>query len=305
MAQRKIVTRDPRELREHPLHRTLYGPPTANSAYSSLKKNIELGGLYDEAHPLIITEDGRVIAGRTRRAIAIALKLPEVRCVVFVPSSPDPAEAELEIETKVIADNDQRTKTQLMIAREQRHLLEIQTQLARRRMGQGGDGGPSKSVDRVAEFFNKRGDKTESGKTVQRRIKILEAVEAAEAAGDRRKADRLTELLNNGQTVKALEVISPREKSKKPVKVEVPPTLHGNANKAYSENFEACAKATCPAEVDVIEAGIQRMQQDARTARERVSPPGATPAGEAAPTPVGPPQQPRAAPGPEAAGKGG
>jgi hypothetical protein len=64
-------------------------------------------------------------------------------------------------------------KTQLMIAREQAMLVEIEKERGRRRMALGSDGGPSKSTDRVAQAF-----KRTSGKTVQRRLKILKVAPA-------------------------------------------------------------------------------------------------------------------------------
>ena len=95
-------------------------------------------------------------------------------------------------------------------------------------MGSGFDGGPSKSADRVGAVYKV------SGKTVQHSVKVLDAIEAAEAEGDRRRADRLTELLETKQTVKALQVIEEKPRAQKPAKVEVPRTLNDHSTKAYS-----------------------------------------------------------------------
>jgi ParB-like chromosome segregation protein Spo0J len=198
----KLIYRNPADLRPHPLHQELYGPPTSNDAYQEIRADIKLRG-YDERHPLLITEDGRVIDGRTRRAIVIGLKMESVPCEVFVPK--DPALAELEIEEEIIRSNMYRTKTETMKAREQRRLLEIETAKGRARMAQGGDGGPSKSTDRVGKLFG------ESGKSVQRRLKVLEAIEKAEGEGKHQRAKRLTELLDGRKITKALDLLKPQK----------------------------------------------------------------------------------------------
>jgi hypothetical protein len=260
----KVVVKAVADLRPHPLNRELYGSPAANSAYKDLKMAMGRGG-FDARHPLLVTADGRIVEGTTRWAVAKSVGLTEVPCEVFVPSSAETAE--LEIERKLVEGNRYRVKTPLMVAREQRKLLEVESVLARRRMGQGSDDGPSKSTDRVGKVFG------ESGKTVQRRIKVLDAIEAAEVAGEKKKTERLTDLLNAGKTVQALEVIKPKEKAARKVigKVDTPRTLHDHVSKTYSENYEACAKAVCEAEVEVIEANIERMRRDAATARQRVA----------------------------------
>jgi hypothetical protein len=259
---RTIVTRDPADLRPHPLNKELYGPPTANSAYKDLKASMARGG-FDDRHPLLVTADNRIIWGVTRWAVAKSLGLPAVPCFVFVP--PEPATAELEIERQLVEGNRYRVKTEVMLAREQRKLLEVESALARRRMGDGSDGGPSKATDRVGKTFG------ESGKTVQRRIKVLEAIEQADAGGDKKKSERLTELLNGGKTVQALATISPKKKSgSRPVKVDVPRTLHDHATRAYSENYEACCKAQCEGEIEVLVNNVERMLHDILTAWGRL-----------------------------------
>jgi ParB-like chromosome segregation protein Spo0J len=247
----------------------LYGPPTSNSAYADIKASIKGRG-FDERHPLLITADGRILWGVTRWAIAKSLDLTEVPCEIFAPSNPE--QLDLEAERELILGNMYRVKTQVMLAREQRKILEVEAALARRRMGAGTDGGPSKATDRVGKLFS------ESGKTVQRRLKVLDAIEKEEAAGNRKKAERLTELLNNRQVVKALDTIKGRAvPASPPSKVAVPRTLNDHATMAYSEFFEACAKARVTAEADVLEATLGRMKDDLKAARKRLA--GPPPAG--------------------------
>jgi hypothetical protein len=258
----KIVRLSPEELRPHPLNRELYGTPTANTAYHDIRADMKRRG-FDDKQPLLITEDRRVIRGVTRHAAARSLNLKEVPCEIFVPENP--ADAELEIERELVRGNIYRTKTETMKAREQRKILEIETALARGRMAEGTDGGPSKAADRVGKVFG------ESGKTVQRRLKVLEAIEQADADGDKKRASRLTELLDGKHITKALDLLSPKDKPAKPVKqVDVPRTLHDHVNTAQSENFEACCKAQCEAEIEIIEVSIDRMLTTVQAARQRL-----------------------------------
>ena len=255
------VMKSPADLRPHPLNKEIYGPPNANSAYKDIKANMARGG-YDERHPLLVTEDGRILWGVTRWDIAKKQGLEQIPCIVFRPA--DPVTAELEIEGEIIRGNTYRTKSQIILAREQCKLLEVERELARRRMADGSDGGPSKSADRVGKIFG------ESGKTVQRRLKVLAGIEEAQLAGNNKKAARLTELLEGKRIIKALDVIDGKPPAKKPPKVETPRTLHDHSTRAYSEFFEACAKATVPAEIEILAATLGRMKDDLESARKRV-----------------------------------
>jgi hypothetical protein len=258
----KTVMKSPAELRPHALNKELYGPPTANSAYKDIKASMARGG-FDDRHPLLVTADDRVLCGVTRWHVARALGLAAVPCLVFQPKDTDAAEVEAEAE--IVCDNTYRVKDEVILAREQRKLLELEKELARRRMGAGSDGGPSKSADRVGKVFR------QSGKTVQRRQKVLEAIEAAEAGGDRKTAERLTQLLNNKQTVKALAVIDGAKKpDPRPAKVEVPPTLLDDVNLAHSKFFEACAKVRLPAEADMLGGYLERMADALKLARQKL-----------------------------------
>jgi hypothetical protein len=261
---RKLINKSPDELRPHPLNKELYGAPTANTAYKEIRADMMQRG-YDERWPLLITEGGLIIWGITRCAVARSLNVKTVPCQVFEPDSTTEAEIEQEIERELIRGNVGRRKTQLMIAREQRKVLELEREFARRRMASGADGGPSKASDRVGRIFS------ESGKTVQHRLKILKAIETAEEQGDRKRADTLTQLLEAKSTVKALNLIAGKApKPAKPPKVEVPRTLNDHATKAYGEFFEACAKAQVPAEVELLKATLGRMGDDLNAARKRI-----------------------------------
>src|SRR5215471_10001967 len=214
MAQ-KVVMMKVAELRPHPLNQVLYGRPTENTAYPDIRADMKRRG-FDEHKPLLVTRDGRILAGVTRWAAAKSVGIVEVPCLLFSAASDDTAEEEAERE--LIRDNVGRRKTELMVAREQRKAKEIEGALARKRMAHGvGEGDEAgKATDKVGKLFN------ESGKTVGRRLKVLEAIETAEEAGDGKLAARLTELLNAGYSGKALALLDGKPKKAAPVRVDVP-----------------------------------------------------------------------------------
>jgi ParB-like chromosome segregation protein Spo0J len=267
---RKIVLRSPADLRPHPLNKELYGPPTANEAYDNVRFSMSRGG-FDERHPLLVTQEGRIVSGVTRWAAAKSLKLESVPCEVFVPLGEETAE--LEIEAKLITENGYRVKTRLMVAREQEKLVEVERVLARKRMANGrgdDDEGPSKATERAAVAF-----KT-SGSTVQRNLKVLAGIDAAKERGDERAAARLVDLLERGKPGKALDLIAAgkgESKQKASVKVDAPRTIHDYATKAFSEFYEACAKAGIEEELRVLEQYLDNMHKALQTARGRLEHP--------------------------------
>jgi hypothetical protein len=262
---RKIVEHSPSDLRPHPLNKELYGPPTANEAYDNVRFSMQRGG-YDERHPLLITVDGRIVSGVTRWFAAKSLKLESVPCEVFVPSNEESAETE--IEARLILENSYRVKTRLMVALEQRKLVELESIMARKRMakGRGDDAGPSKATERAAILF-----KT-SGATVTRNLRVLAGIDAAREAGDERMAKRLIELLERGKPGLAIAAIEGKSdgKRKAPVKVDVPRTLLDHATKAHGEFYEGCVKAKVEAELDVLEQYLDNMREALQTARDRL-----------------------------------
>jgi hypothetical protein len=109
------------------------------------------------------------------------------------------------------------------------------------------------------------------------RSQVLDAVEEAESAGDKKRAARLTELLDGKQITKALVLIhANKDAAKPPKKVDVPRTFHDHLTKAYSENYEACAKARVSAEIELLDSNLERMAKDVETARGRIKDPRRT-----------------------------
>jgi hypothetical protein len=85
----------------------------------------------------------------------------------------------------------------------------------------------------------------------------------------------------------ALDVIAGKKARKKARKVEPLPTLNGHSTKAYSEFYEACAKAVVPAEIKLLEAALERMRDDLHTACNRPEQPAGTKPTGKAPKPPG------------------
>jgi ParB-like chromosome segregation protein Spo0J len=264
----KIVMVPVADLRPFKDNAEVYGPPTANSAYKEMKQSMKQNGFFPYK-PLLITLDKRVVDGITRWACAKACDIVEVPCVVME------TDDEAEIGRAMLEGNVQRKKSQLVIAREQRYALEIESKLAKQRMARGGDEGPSKATDRVGATYK------ESGKTVERRQKVLRAIEegAKGTQAEQKKAEQLTELLETKQTVKALEMIdgkkpqpkedaddeAPAPKARRPAR-----DVQDHASKMQSEGEQACHKAGVLAEVEMIEANCQRIFDFADAARRRL-----------------------------------
>src|SRR5262245_26096039 len=188
---KQVTMRNPKDLVPHPKNRELYGPPEENEQYENMVRQMKRG-YYDEDYPLTITPDDRVLCGCTRCAAALKARLPEVPCRVFTAVSPTTAEAEY-IQV-LLFDNRGRTKSKLMLAREWRLEMITQKELARRRMAEGGGGGvggdeTGKASDLVGQKY------AVGGKTVERYLKVLDAIDAAAAADDTAEAQRLTRLL--------------------------------------------------------------------------------------------------------------
>jgi hypothetical protein len=265
----KIVYRSPSDLWPQPLNEQLYGPPKANSAYETIEFKMRHQG-FDDLYPLQITQDGRIVDGVTRWALAKKLRLESVPCVLFVPSSEETAE--LEIQQQLIIANSYRIKTRLMAARELRKLVELETARAKKRMqwGKGDDGVTGKATERAAKLC-----KT-SGATVQRTLRVLAGIDAATERGDERMTVRLTELLERGKTGIAEKLIAEgKGESKRKARIkkaaDVPRTGPDHAMLAYREFYEACAKTSIKEELPLLEKYLKKMQEALETARDKLS----------------------------------
>ena len=203
-----IEQRDPRSLKNHLVNIELYGTDPRPEFVESVRTH---GVLV----PLIITQDGMVISGHSRRAAAIMTKLKTVPCIVSPLTDPD------EIERALIESNRQREKTNEQKAREASHLLAIEERLAAKRQkatqakpgeenirhGVGNDShtvkqGENANSGRAADVAGKVVGM--SGKTVTKAVEVVSKIDEAKAQGDTETATKLTNTLNTKGVAPAL-----------------------------------------------------------------------------------------------------
>jgi hypothetical protein len=252
-----IVMKATSSLRPHPEHERVYGPVKQHDKYGQYRKRMREPG-FDPNNPLLITYDDRIIGGRTRHAAAKDEGIAECPCRVFE------SKEEWEILQQIPLDNDYRNKNRLQIAREQQLLVRIEKEHGRQRMGEGGDGGPSKSTERVGLGFKRSGD------TVRRNVRIVNAIDKAIDNGDHKKAGKLTELLLANKVTQALALIAGKKKRKAARQAQQQASVLTHGKKAHSEFFEACVKANLPADLTMLETELARMRKELEHARGRV-----------------------------------
>ena len=203
-----IEHRDPRSLKNHLVNIELYGIDPRPEFVESVRAH---GVLV----PLIITQDGMVISGHSRRAAAIMTKLKTVPCIVSPLTDPD------EIERALIESNRQREKTNEQKAREASHLLAIEKRLAAKRKEEtlatpGSQVGRKdrETVPHPTELgenanFGRSADAAGkvvgmSGKTVAKAVEVVSKIDEAKAQGDEETAAKLTKTLNTKGVAPAL-----------------------------------------------------------------------------------------------------
>jgi len=194
-AESTVLMLDPRELSHHPTNAEIYGDDTDADFIQSCK-----GGVLT---PLIVTCDNVIISGHRRYRAAIAAGLDGVPVVV------SELRDDLDIERALIIANVQRSKTTEQLARECKRLTEIESKQARNRQ-RTSTGGPSPQlVENLPQAGNHDGKSTRktrdkvgeifgiSGRTVAKSAQVIEAIDAAETAGDDDRAAKIRAKLNN------------------------------------------------------------------------------------------------------------
>lgn len=194
-----ITHRDPRELREHPLNATLYG----DEPDADLIESVRSSGVVE---PIMILADGTVVSGHRRRKAAILTGATGVPCRV---ADVDPSDA-VAVEELLLAANKYREKSNEQKAREFARWKAIEAEKAKRRQATSAPGAPGTPVIRVAHpDAGKARDKAGarvgwSGATGDRAERVIEAIDAAEAAGDAARAGELRDTLNRDTVGAAL-----------------------------------------------------------------------------------------------------
>ncbi|OPZ87789.1 MAG: Phage protein Gp37/Gp68 [bacterium ADurb.Bin429] len=193
--QTEVTTRAPTDLRPHPMNARLYG-----SGYDeTLRVSIEEEGIIT---PLVITRDNVIISGHRRLAVALALDLETVPVTIIDETD------QLEVTRKLILANTQRERTNEMKAREYRTLKHIETERARRRQQQSayttnirlGRGNGTETVgESRPESSGTAGRARDlaatvigwSGKSADKAVAVLEAIETLDITGQEADASRL------------------------------------------------------------------------------------------------------------------
>jgi len=200
-----IEQRDPRSLKNHMVNIELYGTDPRPEFVESVRAH---GVLV----PLIITRDGTVISGHSRRAAATMCMLKTVPCVVSDLTDPD------EIERALIESNRQREKTNEQKAREAAHLLAIEGRLALKRREQNLKKGSESPEVATLPLRENVGENAVSGKTrdkvgqvvgmggrsVEAAVEVVSKIDEAKAQGDTETATKLTNTLNTKGVAPAL-----------------------------------------------------------------------------------------------------
>jgi len=169
------------DLYPHPENEKIYGHDVDASFVNAVKRN----GIYT---PLLITRDNKVISGNRRLEAAKQVGITEVPVVVF------DSEDELDIREAIVAANRQREKTNAQVGREFKMLLEVETERARKRMGEGVENFPQdmrgKARDLAASHLGM------SGKTAEHAAAVIDKIDRLNVDCKSAEADDLTRQLN-------------------------------------------------------------------------------------------------------------
>jgi hypothetical protein len=256
-----IIMRDTQSLKPHPRNLRVYGRPEDNDQYIYISADMRQRG-FDPDYPLLIIqrEDGEfIIGGVTRWTAANNNSIEQCPCRVFKGE-------DWEVWLKIVTDNGYWNKTRLQQAREQQLLVQIEKLHAHGRMGKRRkDEKPSKSAARVALSYRC------SGQTVRRNVRIVNAIDKAEAKGDATLALKLTDKLQKNQVKQALALLGDGDGKIPPRKSKEPRTLLDHGKKAHSEFFEACHKVKLAADLKVLEKELAKMANELEAARRRLS----------------------------------
>lgn len=203
----KHIDVDPKLLKNHPLQAKIYG----DVADMEFCEEIEKNGILQ---PILITEDWTIISGHRRMQAARKNALATVPCVV------SPLKDRLDIEEAFLSSNANRLKTVEQTAREVKERLRIETERAAAREKSGKrpkESDPRETVPQGPADWSGKGEPIFgvrtgsatgrasdiageavgwSGKTAVAAVKVVDAIDDAEAAGDTEKASELRETLN-------------------------------------------------------------------------------------------------------------
>ena len=176
-------------LRPHPRNHGIYG----DVADAELVASVRARGVLA---PLLITHDGRIVAGHRRWLAAKQVALPDVPVVMFT------SDDELDILEAVIESNRQRAKTNEQLARERLTLLEVESERAKLRrlanLRQNADSVDLRTRDeepgRASQVVARKVGT--SSRTVEKGVAVVRAIDDLHEQGRQDVADELRKTLN-------------------------------------------------------------------------------------------------------------
>ncbi len=193
-------------LQPHKLNESIYGDNCCTDL--NLAESIRVHGVLV---PILITNDDRIVSGHRRWFHAKNAGLREVPVVVGA------FDDELQIEEAIIEANRQREKTEEQKAREVRELKRIARKRAEARRDSKLKQNQRKAPDTDPEILPERGDSRDiaaasvgwSGKTGDKAVAVVDAIDQALESGDMAKAFELQDALNNQSVSAAHKKIAP------------------------------------------------------------------------------------------------
>lgn len=250
MSNIRFERRDPKSLKNHLLSISIYGTQPPDKAF--LDSLDEHGGIHT---PLIILNDGTLIAGHRRRQGAIIKAYKEVPCIVRLDLEDKP----LEVERMIISSNkDTRVRTDDILAREAAALAEIESKEAAARMKLGGKNAKTDPAPISAQGVKSGETRQNVANTLgigrnkaAEAITVGTAIKKAEDSGDKETAEKIATVARDQSIHAAATMVSlPKEKPKKPRQKatenkDIPPDLQPIF--AWRDKFRAYEKLHNPA----------------------------------------------------------
>jgi ParB/RepB/Spo0J family partition protein len=189
------------ELRPHPDQVRVYGDEPDEGLIESVKKD----GVHQ---PLLITKDDIIVSGFRRWSAAKKAGRPDVPVIIFASSDP------LDVREAFIDCNRQREKTSFQKCREAIVLKEVEEERAKTRQAEAAmragvaSGASRRGETNVREKLPGRSEEVRardkvgealgvSGRTAEKMVVVGKAADEAERNGDKEKAEKLKEVVNN------------------------------------------------------------------------------------------------------------
>lgn len=180
------------ELNPHPRNIEIYGDPRYSQDFGAFVQDVSENGI----HPLIVADDMTIIGGHRRYYAALQLGIAEVDATVYHYDS------ELDKLAALIADNNQRVKSNWQIAEEASALMEIAAARAKERQATSTGGATPQLVDTCPQADNgkARDDVGEalgiSGRTVADLTTVKDVVDELIEFGLETEAQELIDEVN-------------------------------------------------------------------------------------------------------------